>query len=533
MRLFFLLIVLGFPLVLLAQQEDFEELLRKEKSLSYTKNPDSLLKTLEFLFKRYHHVDEKKSMNYLKDYFRLAKKKNDSEGIGLYYFHSGINKFYDQDYEKAIELADSAAFYLKNSRVFEFLEVSILKMKALIFLDRGLEAGKLGRMLTQDSSFAKYPDQLGKVYYYSGLASTNTAVDSSIFYLKRAEFYLSEYPENNLMVHVYHALSELYTQNSKPDRALWYAKRSVELAKDSVKYFELDYLLPAYNLKTLLDQSGKTQEANALYNEIQKKRYNAKVKEITYPDVLKGASFQEFLRNREELQLVIVSGFLISLLIILGIVIFFYSRLKRRQTELAEALDLNKILYKEINHRVKNNYQLMISMLNVRSNYSEQTVHQFVDQTKASISSMAKVHDLFLQKGSEKTIDSNLFFTEVIHSLQESLDLEKKQICVRFQSTDCRLATDKMVNLGLIINELIINSLKYAFRENGLIEISLKQEREVFVLTYRDNGSGFEKNTGIDQGSGVSIVFSLVKQLRGEVQMLNEDGMVAIIRFKG
>jgi two-component sensor histidine kinase len=533
MKHFFLFVFLAFPLVLLAQQEDFEELLKKEKSMNYTKNSDSLLKAYEFLFKAYYHLDEKKFSDYLTDYFRLAKKKKDSEGIGLYFFHSSIHKFYKQDYEKAMALADSASFYLRNIRLFDFLELSILKMKALIFLDRKLEAQDLGRKLIEDSSFEAHPDQLGKVYYYLGLASSNSTPDTGIFYLKMAEFYLREYPENNLLVHIYHAFSELYTKKSDQDSALWYARRSVELAKDSVKYFELDYLLPAYNLKILLDQSGSFGESSALYNEIQKKRYKAKVKEIAYPDVLRKTSFQEFLRNREELQLVIVSGFLISLVIILGVVIFFYSRLKKRKTELAEALDLNKVLYKEINHRVKNNYQLMISMLNVRSNHSEQTLHQFVDQTKASISSMAKVHDLFLKKGSEKTIDSHLFFTEVIRSLEESLELNEKQITVRFQSTDYRLATDKMVNLGLIINELIINSLKYAFRDSGLIEITLDQEDDDFVLSYRDNGPGFDKNVILDKGSGVAIVFSLIKQLRGEAQFLNEDGMSLVIRFKG
>ena len=175
-----------------------------------------------------------------------------------------------------------------------------------------------------------------------------------------------------------------------------------------------------------------------------------------------------------------------------------------------------------------------MSMLSVNAGDAGDSIGPFVEQTRARIASMARVHEMFLQNTAGTPADPHSFFREVIQSLDHSLSLREKNISIRFGSNCDSLKSDKMVTLGLIINELVVNSVKYAFSGDspGEIVLSLEKRGDHHVLLFSDNGPGIDRSEKRISSSGMSIVFSLAIQLKGEARILEKEGTVVEIIFK-
>jgi two-component sensor histidine kinase len=148
---------------------------------------------------------------------------------------------------------------------------------------------------------------------------------------------------------------------------------------------------------------------------------------------------------------------------------------------------------------------------------------------------MARTHQLLLQHSSETEIDAHIFFTEVMDSLKDSLDLENQGVSLNFYSGIHEIKIDKIIILSLIINELVTNSLKYAFKEqNTAKEIMLKLTKDCsdYLLKYEELGSVQKFDMNKNVGTGMDIIQSLVKQIYGEIDFSFENGLTVIIRFK-
>jgi len=536
-KLVFFLLTIFFliPHILFSQQNQFEEILKKEASLARTTHSDSLFKLYEGLFQAYNYLDDEKSSHYLSKYIGLAKARQDSLHMGLYYLNLTLLDFQKGEFERTLENSVKASVFLKKYGITESYEAYNSQMITLIFLGKHQEAADVGKSIIMDPNTKNFPIQLAKIYYHLGLAEKDDSAQSSHEYFRQALSILTIHHDPSLLLRLYQQLSEWHLEQDSLDSALYFASRSVELAQDSTFFKEQDFLLPAFHLQSLLRRTGKTQEAISVYETLQKKRYLDKIKTLTNAKTFERISYLEFLRNKQKFRFIILlSGFL-SLLIVLVVFIFFNSKLKEKQRQLTEALSTNKLLLKEVNHRVKNNFQMILSLINVGSKDQKLSLPEFVDQTKANINSMAKVHDLFIQNSTEESIDAKLFFSEVIKSMEDSLSLKEKNVRIEQDIQNGLLPTSKIVTLGLIINELLVNSWKYAFvdpKKQGVIQISFKIDQDECLLKYKDDGKGYTLENPLYKGIGISIINSLVLQLRGESLLSDQDGAAMEIRFK-
>jgi two-component sensor histidine kinase len=204
-----------------------------------------------------------------------------------------------------------------------------------------------------------------------------------------------------------------------------------------------------------------------------------------------------------------------------------------RTHELSNALKDKEMLFRELHHRVKNNLQMVISLIRIQKSKTENgTFKDIFISMQNRISSIGKLHDLLYKKSDLASISTKKYFDQIISEIQDSYD-DAKDIDISL-NVSADIPLEQITYCGLIINELVTNSIKYAFK--GITEkkiyISLCKTDGHFILVIKDNGKGFD----IDEDSdtmGLSVVKTLVKrQLKGSFFIDATNGMECKITFK-
>ncbi|MEY3433347.1 MAG: hypothetical protein RL131_1283, partial [Bacteroidota bacterium] len=191
----------------------------------------------------------------------------------------------------------------------------------------------------------------------------------------------------------------------------------------------------------------------------------------------------------------------LSILVLVSVAIFYqYKNKQRVSKELAQknhiisiALGEKEVLLKEIHHRVKNNLQVISSLLNLQSrSISDQAALEAINEGKNRVKSMALIHQNLYRDDDLTHVDMRDYIEKLIHSLFSSYAIQPDKIKLITHIDDIQLDVDVVVPLGLIINELVSNALKYAFEDGGegILEIFLKRELNRLELIVKDNGKG-------------------------------------------
>ena len=214
------------------------------------------------------------------------------------------------------------------------------------------------------------------------------------------------------------------------------------------------------------------------------------------------------------------------------------SKLVNEKTlQLQESLHEKDTLYKELNHRVKNNLQMVLSLLNLQISKTKlsRTKNELIE-TKNRIISISNLYENLNVDGDDKNISTHEYCTNIVNNLNNNF-LKKIQIECHI---DHELEVDKLVYFGLIVNELVTNSMKYAFDTNILtkvfksddeISIKLYREKNIITLIVEDNGVGFEDK--VTDSLGLEIVKTLVlKQLLGDMTIKSDKGTKVIITWE-
>lgn len=200
---------------------------------------------------------------------------------------------------------------------------------------------------------------------------------------------------------------------------------------------------------------------------------------------------------------------------------------KHTEQQLTHSLKEKNMLLQEIHHRVKNNLQIIASLLYLENNKENNTISS--DELRNRIKSMSLIHEKLYRSHNLTNIRLKDYITDLIHQLYASYGVNPEQITHTItEETTVTLDIDKSIPCGLIINEIISNSLKHAFPNNkkGTITINMKTEKKYLILTIKDNGIGLPKNVDIDNTNtlGMTLIKSLINQLNGSLQLKNTTG---------
>lgn len=203
----------------------------------------------------------------------------------------------------------------------------------------------------------------------------------------------------------------------------------------------------------------------------------------------------------------LVVGILFSLLLLVAAVIYAVNQRKMRRkladanATIGKALEDNKNLIKEIHHRVKNNLQMVSSLLSIQSReISDTKARQVIKDSHTRVQSMGLIHQFLYRKDEFRSIDISAYVATLAAQLAKAHSPSQANISIDTEVDNIYLDVDTAIPIGLIINELVTNALKHAFPDNetGTIRISLQACKEKLVLKVSDNGKGMlpDQNEG-------------------------------------
>lgn len=198
-----------------------------------------------------------------------------------------------------------------------------------------------------------------------------------------------------------------------------------------------------------------------------------------------------------------------------------------RTKDLKNALDEKELLLKELNHRVKNNMQTIVSLIRLQSDEIEnEKLKDILLTIQNRISAMGHLHELLYKQDDINYIDVYEYFEVLIDEVRDSYD----SFIEIHLDIKTKLKMEQSIYCGLIINELITNSFKYAFPDKkGNIFITLEKENENIKLTIKDDGIGFDE-TKVNFSLGFTLVKTLaVSQLKGEIDINSKNGVTTTI----
>jgi len=187
-----------------------------------------------------------------------------------------------------------------------------------------------------------------------------------------------------------------------------------------------------------------------------------------------------------------------------------------------------EVLLQEIHHRVKNNMQIISSLIRLQSGQSDhQKTTEVFNETQNRITSMALVHELLYQTKNFEQLNLSEYLTELVDHLLSSYHLDIP-ISKSLNISTKMASIDSIIPIGLIVNEAVSNSLKHAFegKEKGEISISLHNgTEEGYVLSISDNGNGENSANDKETNSlGTELIDSLVTQLDGNLSLDKGNG---------
>lgn len=309
----------------------------------------------------------------------------------------------------------------------------------------------------------------------------------------------------------------------------------LKLKEEEIKVLDQQNRLDQQNSKM---QEDKLMQASLL---AQRNSAELKLKEKSIGLLNQQTTLQQAAIRNKELQRNIIIGTAVALLLLLMLVWILFTNKRRSNRELkvqqAEISYANKSLQqlveekewllKEVHHRVKNNLQMVISLLESQSSHLHNDAFEAMQKGRNRIYTISLIHQKLYQSNELKTIDMSCFIPELVKHLKECFDAGS-HICFRLDIVPMESDVAIALPLGLIINEAVTNSLKYAFknRQTGEITILLHRcEKQQYRLVIADNGTGIPAQAlQKAESMGMKLIRGLSSQIDAALTIENSDG---------
>jgi PAS domain S-box-containing protein len=209
---------------------------------------------------------------------------------------------------------------------------------------------------------------------------------------------------------------------------------------------------------------------------------------------------------------------------------------RRAREQMTSSLIEKEALLKEIHHRVKNNLQVITSLLTLQSDTVEDdAIRTMFEEAVNRVRTIGDIHELLYRSPDLARVDFNLYLNRLAQNLWSFYDVDRNRISVRVNAEKSGLELAKAIPCGLLVNELLTNSLKHAFPEgrSGEIRVTLECEGRRCLLEVTDNGVGVSPEVTIENTTslGLKLVSVLAQQLQGNVHLDRNGGTRFVISF--
>lgn len=242
-------------------------------------------------------------------------------------------------------------------------------------------------------------------------------------------------------------------------------------------------------------------------------------------------------KKSQNILFILIAG--LVLLVSLGTLIYY---LLKKQIEKNRIIEQQKkdleFINKEVHHRVKNNLQVISSLLDLQTKYAQDKRYEnLLKESKNRVQSMAFIHQNLYESAGMNMVDMPNYVESLIDHLKTAYQKEDEQVQIHVQIEPLQLHMDLVVSIGMIINELVTNSLKYGFvgRKEGKIDVRLIPLNGSYELIVSDNGNGIPDEVNIRQSNtfGFKMIRAFVQKLKGQMNVSGERGTCVSIVFKG
>jgi two-component sensor histidine kinase len=214
------------------------------------------------------------------------------------------------------------------------------------------------------------------------------------------------------------------------------------------------------------------------------------------------------------------------------------SRAVVRERQLRDSLNEAETLLREVHHRVKNNLQIVASLLAMQTDAaSDAVVKKALSDAAMRVSTIALIHAQLCEAPSSASVDMRAFVEELVANIRRTLADSKTGVTARLVIDPVRLHLHVATHCGLLISELVTNAFQHAFehRDEGSIEVRLTVQRPQVTLSVRDNGSGMPRHVGRagSAAMGLHLVRLLAtRQLRGRLSISRRGGTQVRVTFR-
>ncbi|MBC9889320.1 MAG: PAS domain S-box protein [Opitutae bacterium] len=202
---------------------------------------------------------------------------------------------------------------------------------------------------------------------------------------------------------------------------------------------------------------------------------------------------------------------------------------KENEAFIQKSLDEKQVLLREVHHRVKNNLQVIQSLLRMQArDVKGSALEPLLRESQNRIRSIALIHEQLYKQDDFAEIDFADYLSQLLRQLFHTFDLKHLDVTSSIDFEDIYLSLTKAIPCALIANELVTNSLKYAFhgRSEGKISINASQNKGWLTMIIKDDGAGFPEDLDIEASKtlGLKVVRTLTRQLGGEMEIISDGG---------
>ncbi len=472
----------------------------------------------------YNLKNFKQAQRYFKMHLKYLLDKKRFYGASSCYNNIGLSFFNNQEldsalvfYNKALKLLDTKVIgknsgvshtylkHFKNSIQANIANIYVERNKFDIALPYQLRVLKTSKITNETHLEVKAYYDIASIYYHKAQPEIALKYLDSVFSI------LKTFKSTSNRAKALNLKAKVYLFNGNIDEANIYFKKqeyfkdSIELARVNTKYMQTAVKL---NTEDKVNQLIKSKV------ELSEKRQTNLYQKLSI-------------------------GFLLVLL--LGL--FFISKRDRKKTKIinaqkqivAKSLNEKEILLREVHHRVKNNLQLISGLLHLQSNkYKNNAIDTLVKESQKHINSIALIHEMLYQEEDVALINMQNYIKELTDSLSQVS--YKENIKFNIEVKQVSLPLNYATTIGLMLNELITNSFKYAFKTDyGLITIfMIETNLKELKFVYKDNGVGMTSISMLEQSKtlGLRLINMLAEEIDAQLETKMDNGLTYEFKFK-
>tara|TARA_R110000787_G_scaffold152436_1_gene266334 strand:- start:2573 stop:4480 length:1908 start_codon:yes stop_codon:yes gene_type:complete len=439
------------------------------------------------------------SLNDIGTCFRNLKQKDSAH----FYYKKGLDVL--RHLQSTLEIEDGYVNYFGNILAINVVETSSEKMNATKMISL------YNKILVDAKNTNEINIVLNSYYGLSKVFFDRKNMNMTLKYLDSAEVRLQSYTYPKIKVNILELKIKAYLLQSESEKATTYFKMYKRYS-DSLSKVKIDKSFMSGVLKYETDI--KTKELKDVKKDVESGR-----KVILY---------QRY-------------GIL-GLFLIFVFLIFIYFKIKRdnktiqrQKIVVDKALAQNKILIKEVHHRVKNNLQMVSGLFFLHSRKAKNSnSKEILAQSKQQIQSMSIVHEMLYEKEDIIDVPAQEYIKKLSSTLLTAYPNKKIQVAISAKNISLHL--DHANPIGLIINELITNSIKHGFEnlDEGEISIQIGKTKDNYEFVYSDNGVGMkevEKTQNNKKTFGIRLITSLTEEMNGKLEIVYGTKLTYKITF--